>query len=206
MKKWWVILVVVILGVWGWWSQRESPVGRENEPLQEKTPEITVVVEKEVMAPIDEFKERITKKKFGDYISPKNSPISPERFEGFHTGVDVEYGDSDQEIEVRSIAVGKVVGSRKAQGYGGVVIVEHQIGDQILFGIYGHLKPESMARVGEEVKAGQKIGVLGKDYSTETDNERKHLHLGLSKTNNIRGYVNNKAELDNWVDPLGLID
>ena len=198
--------MVVILGVWGWWSQRESPVEREDEPLQEKIPETKVVVEKEIVAPIDEFKERITKKKFGDYISPKNSPSSPERFEGFHTGVDVEYGDSDQEIEVRSIAVGKVVGSRKAQGYGGVVIVEHQIGDQILFGIYGHLKPEIMARVGEEVKAGQKIGVLGKDYSTETDNERKHLHLGLSKTNNIRGYVNNKAELDNWVDPLGLID
>src|SRR3989344_6907506 len=43
--------------------------------------------------PVDEFEERITKKPFGIFITPQNSPIKPERFSGYHTGVDVENGD-----------------------------------------------------------------------------------------------------------------
>jgi hypothetical protein len=46
------------------------------------------------------------------------------------------------------------------------------------------------------------LAVLGTGFSTETDGERKHLHLGIHKGTaiNILGYVQNSSELNNWVD------
>jgi hypothetical protein len=43
---------------------------------------------------------------------------------------------------------------------------------------------------------------LGKGFSSETDNARKHLHLGIHKGKgiNYRGYVNTQAELESWID------
>lgn len=42
-------------------------------------------------SPMNKAGERITKKKFGDYIDQRNSPIKPERFSGYHTGVDLRF-------------------------------------------------------------------------------------------------------------------
>ena len=55
-----------------------------------------------------------------------------------------------------------------------------------------------------EVVAGQKIGVLGDGYTTETDGERKHLHFGIIKGNVIsyKGYVDTEPQLEAWIDPL----
>src|SRR4030067_1140465 len=40
--------------------------------------------------PINRADERVTKKPFGIFITPQNSPIQPEKFSGFHTGADFE--------------------------------------------------------------------------------------------------------------------
>ncbi|NTU99252.1 hypothetical protein HGA64_04600 [Candidatus Falkowbacteria bacterium] len=40
--------------------------------------------------PISDALSRVTKKPFGIKVSPKNSSVSPERFTGYHTGVDFE--------------------------------------------------------------------------------------------------------------------
>ena len=91
-----------------------------------------------------------------------------------------------------------------ASGYGGVVSIQHQINGQNYMAIYGHLNPASLIKNNSTVKAGQKIGILGEGFSNETDEERKHLHFSLRLGNNLNlaGYVKNKIDLDNWVDPL----
>src|SRR3989338_10346295 len=40
--------------------------------------------------PLDNSSERVTKKPFGKYITPADSPVQPERFSGYHTGADFE--------------------------------------------------------------------------------------------------------------------
>lgn len=69
--------------------------------------------------------------------------------------------------------------------------------------IYGHLKLASIkSSLGQELAQGQQIGILGKGYGQETDGERKHLHLSIHKgeTVDIKGYVQNPEELNNWID------
>jgi len=70
--------------------------------------------------------------------------------------------------------------------------------------VYGHLDLLSIeSSVGEDLKQGEKIGNLGKDKSSQISGERKYLHSGIHKGNsiNIRGYVGNKTQLSNWLNP-----
>ena len=63
----------------------------ESYPRQCKTPDgrtFTEIIPPTEPEPIGQTEERITKKPFGIKISPENSPISPERFSGYHTGID----------------------------------------------------------------------------------------------------------------------
>ncbi len=92
-----------------------------------------------------------------------------------------------------------------ASGYGGVIAVQHTIANKTITAIYGHIKETSLPAVGKKVSAGEQIGTLG-ESDHDTDGERKHLHFGIVKGNtpNIKGYVQNKAELTAWLDPLTL--
>lgn len=157
--------------------------------------------------PIDEFEQRITKKTFGQYITPQNSPIQPEKFTGYHTGVDVEYEDEAGEVEVRATADGEVIYSGYVNGYGGVAIISHTINSKNYLSLYGHLAPSSLVNNGERVSKSQKIGILGEGFSSETDGERRHLHFAIIKGNDIdyRGYVQSEADLDAWVNPIDFI-
>lgn len=157
-----------------------------------------------ILEPITEFRERITKKPFGIYITPQTSPVQPDRFTGYHTGVDVEYEGIIREIPVRAITAGKVVFSKIASGYGGVMILRHNINGKELFALYGHLDPKSMMPPRTDAYMGQIIGFLGDGKTEETDGVRKHLHFAILKKNSldIRGYVQNKEELEGWYDPL----
>jgi len=58
--------------------------------------------------------------------------------------------------------------------------------------------------VGAKIARGEEIGILGDAYSAETDAERKHLHLGFHTGSAIelRGYVQARAELAAWMDPV----
>jgi len=158
----------------------------------------------QLVEPVSEFKERVTLKPFGIYITPEDSPVQPEKFAGYHTGVDVEFTDRDNEIPVYAIADGTVITSQTASGYGGLTIIRHDIGGQSIDTMYAHLDPSSLPRKGSEVVAGQQIGHLGEDNTEETDFERKHLHFGMHKSNqlDLRGYVQTEAELVDWYDPL----
>jgi len=204
-KKYIAVAIVVIMLDLVW---RKS---LRKEPISTITPTaipsiMQTIGEKKLQfaEPVAGFKQRITKKFFGTYITPQNSPVSPEKFKGFHTGVDAEYEDVKTDVKVSAIADGEVVSSRIASGYGGVLVIRHTIDGQIMYGVYGHLRADSMIKSGEVVTKGQQIAVLGTGYSQETDGERRHLHLGIAKNNTIKGYVNTKEELNNWLDPLEL--
>lgn len=157
-----------------------------------------------LIAPIAGFAERITKKPFGIYITPETSPVQPERFNGYHTGVDVEYDDTTDDIPVKAIADGIIIASQSVPGYGGVVAIQYEINNESVIGLYGHLDNATRLTAGTEVTGGQTVGFLGEDQSIDTDGERKHLHFGILKGTSVsyKGYVNTEAELNDWYDPL----
>lgn len=157
-------------------------------------------------APLDRPKERVTKKPFGLYITPRNSPVEPERFSGYHTGVDFEIFSEElsADVPVRAVCSGKLKLKKYAAGYGGVVVEQCLLDNEPITVIYGHLKLSSVsAQVEDDIKIGDTIGILGAAYSAETDGERKHLHLGFHRGSavDIKGYVANSSTLSQWLDP-----
>ncbi len=164
------------------------------------------VEEKEanVVAPVKEFETRITKKPFGIFITPATSPIQPERFSGYHTGVDVEYGDVEEEVAVLAMADGLVEHTGWVSGYGGLVAIRHLIDGKKYLAIYAHLNPARLVAQGKSVTKGEQIGILGQGNTPETDGERKHLHFALYTGSdfNLKGYVETPDQLSVWVDPI----
>ncbi|MDD5489906.1 MAG: M23 family metallopeptidase [Candidatus Moranbacteria bacterium] len=160
-------------------------------------------------SPLDRAGERVTKKPFGIFVTPQNSPVQPEHFRGYHTGTDFEIfpEESNADVSVRAICDGKIAVKKTATGYGGVLVESCELDGQPITVIYGHLKLSSITnKVGDALAKGEEIGILGKAYSAETSGERKHLHLGVHKgtTVNILGYVQNQSELSGWIDPCSL--
>lgn len=158
-----------------------------------------------ITAPIDRVKERISKKPFGMYITRATSPVQPEKFTGYHTGVDFETLADEQktDVPIHAICSGPLVLKKYATGYGGVAVQSCTIDAKAVTVVYGHVRLSSIqATGGTKFAAGDVIGVLGTGSSTETDGERKHLHLGIHKGTaiNIKGYVQTKSELDQWID------
>lgn len=160
--------------------------------------------------PATDAKGRITKKTFGLFISPENSPVSPEKFTGYHTGVDFETFPDEQNgsVGIYALCDGKLVLKKYATGYGGVAVQRCTLDNQEVTVVYGHLKLGSITHVQDSIlKRGSLLGILGNGYSTETDGERKHLHLGIHKGTaiNILGYVQKYSELSSWLDPAKLL-
>ncbi len=153
---------------------------------------------------------RTTKKQFGTLVSPRNSPVSPERFSGYHAGLDFETlpGEQQKTINVRAVCDGALVLKKYAGGYGGVVAQSCALDGQAVTVVYGHLNLSSVqVVVGTVLHRGDVIGALGKGYSTETDGERKHLHLGIHKGTavNLLGYVQRPSDLQSWIDPATIL-
>jgi hypothetical protein len=160
--------------------------------------------------PLDSAFERVTKKHFGLYVDPENSPVQPERFRGYHTGTDFEIreGEIDSDVEVRAICDGAIRMRDHISGYGGVVVQECAVNDGIVTVIYGHLDLDTVpSGVGVRLFHGDRIGLLGAGESRETDGERKHLHLGVHKGKeiNLKGYVARKTDLAEWIDPCTVV-
>jgi len=160
---------------------------------------------KKIIPPVPDpnFTNRITKKPFGIRVTPDKSPVQPEKFTGYHTAVDIEYGESTEEISIFAITDGEIILARTAQGYGGVMIIRHAINGKFYNIVYGHLDPKSFTQK-KTVSSGEKIGILGEGFTDETDFERKHLHFGIIDGTRIDllGYVQNEKELSGWIDPL----
>ena len=201
IMKFYFVLIIGLLLLTGCQTDKTITVPSTNTPnLQNNVDNQN----SEIVFPVGEFKERITKKSFGDYITPETSPIQPERFKGYHTGVDVEYGDTTNQIPVVAITDGEVVMADWVSGYGGVVVIRYNINNKNYLATYGHLNPDSLPEKNKIIKSGEQIGILGAGYNNETDGERKHLHFAVytSIDLNLRGYVQTKEDLKKWIDPL----
>ena len=160
--------------------------------------------------PLSEALSRVTKKPFGIYVSPNNSPVNPEKFTGYHTGVDFEIfpGEENKDVSVFAICSGKLLVKEFGRGYGGMLVQACDINSQPAAVVYGHLKLTSIkAAVEDYLNAGDVLGILGKGYTIETDYERKHLHLGIHKGSGIdtRDYVATASELNDWINPLSVL-
>lgn len=167
-------------------------------------------VSTQFVLPLDQALERVTKKPFGIYITPTNSPVSPEQFKGYHTGVDFETfsNEASATVSVRAICSGTFKLVEYVKGYGGVAVESCELDKKPITVIYGHLNLKSIKVIkNQKITAGEVFAELGKGYSTETDGERKHLHLGIRRgsTISILGYVQAKKDLAAWIDPLGLL-
>lgn len=183
---------------------------KTGEELMEEHAEDLLVEPPEQILPISRANERVTKKPFGLKVSPADSPVSPEKFAGYHTATDFETFDNEQNVDVDIFAIctGPLKLKRFATGYGGVIVQECVINDEDVTVVYGHLKLSSIkAEINDLLSMGEKIGVLGDGFSDETDGERKHLHLGIHKGKeiNILGYVQSESELEEWVDFMDMI-
>ncbi|MFO7807455.1 MAG: M23 family metallopeptidase [Candidatus Moraniibacteriota bacterium] len=178
--------------------------GEENVETEKKSQ--TKEVSYETAEPMKNTKERVKIKPFGIFITPDNSPLERERFSGYHTGADFEIleGEEEKDIPVKAVCPGEILQKRTASGYGGLIAQSCEIEDKSVTVVYGHLDIESVDKeIGDTIKAGNRIGFLGKGESAETDGERKHLHLGIHKGGdiNIKGYVDSEEKLSSWLNP-----
>lgn len=178
----------------------------ENSP-EKKVEDESEVTQDIFILPLDKATERVTKKPFGIFITPEISPVQPERFSGYHTGVDFEIfpEELEKEVVVKTVCSGKLLVKRLATGYGGVIVQSCELEGGSITVVYGHLKLDSIKiAIGEDIAAGEVLGALGRAHSSETGGERKHLHLGFYKGSeiNILGYVSSKNLLSNWLDPM----
>ncbi len=141
-------------------------------------------------------------KRFGEFFD--------DRFHGYHTGEDAEVPPEDlapgeiQLVPVRAVADGLVVYLSDVDGYGGVIILQHELEDESIQTLYGHVDLDSTTlKTGDRVEKGQFLVNLGADKSNETDGERQHLHFAVypGTETRLQGYVNTPAELSAWINP-----
>ncbi len=180
-----------------------------NAPAPVINATVNAAVERQpaVAVPLNGFFDRIMKKPFGIYITPKTSPIQPEKFQGYHTGADAETASAEatEDLPVFSIADGTAVVAGYVNGYGGVVMIRSVVDGETVTALYGHIRLSSVSlKRGQTVSRGELIALLGTGFSSETDGERQHLHLGLLKgaVINYRGYVSKSSDLSGWIDPV----
>ncbi len=226
MKRLFVIVVgIIIVGAVYW--NNFKPEGRDSASINDSADTeqdesatdndmVIVMTDQEITPPLillnkplSSAHTRVTKKQFGIKISPQESPVSPERFSGYHTGVDFEIlpGEEDEDVIVAAICSGPLIFiNNSVSGYGGVVAQTCTVEKQEVTVIYGHIRVGSIKHaINSQLKAGETFAVLGSGYSSETDGERKHLHLGIYKGTEgkyLLGYVSNESSLSGWLNIL----
>lgn len=219
-----LFLIVIVIGtnVYAKFKQKQDVKGVAQAPLsasddlssanQNPINEPTIAPSKTY--PMDRFNERISLNPFGNHLDGKDSPrnvttdiICPTRkgYVGYHTGSDLEIFDDElnSAVPVKSIADGTVRQIGFVNGYGGLIVIEHEINGQIYTAYYGHVDISSSSlKKGDLVKTGEQIAMLAPQCSEKNGFTRKHLHFGLhlGKNIDVKGYVSTKNDLNNWVN------
>ena len=114
----------------------------------------------------------------GDFAYPvaPDTPISSgygPRGGGFHQGVDLA---APLDSPIYAFANGVVIAARDTgvDGFGGWVVIDHEIDGKKISTVYGHENPGGIdVKVGDQVKAGQKIAKVG----NAGESSGPHLHF-----------------------------
>ena len=159
-------------------------------------------------APISGSRNRPVALAFGMHVTPdadSNPIVPPERFEGYHVGMDYEVFASElnEGIPISAICGGSVLYCGFAEGYGGVLTQRCEINGEQVTVIYGHLDGEGLTPEGAILSAGEQLGKLAPARSFWSGENRNHLHLGIHKGEvpDLRGYVQEPMELEQFMDP-----
>lgn len=168
--------------------------------------EVTTISEQNYYYPMADYQKNLIRKPFGQFIPNDGS----DRFYGYHTGDDIEVVDLSAEVPVYALTDAKIVRLQFISGYGGVLILEFSDRDDVTYhALYGHIDLTSVPfTVGQAVRKGEQIAILGDHESVETDGERKHLHFGIypfSATELYAGYVGTDSDLIGWSNPADFL-
>lgn len=102
-------------------------------------------------------------------FGPRVDPITG--VQGFHTGTDYA---APLGTPILAIVAGRVTVAGPAAGYGNLIVIEHNIGGQLVASAYGH-EERLYVQVGDLVTAGQHIA----DVGTEGHSTGPHLHFEI---------------------------
>lgn len=219
------ILIFVALGGFLWWGDHDgkasmptpspsasssataalSPTPSTDTAPNSNTSSITA---QHYYYPIKGYTHRITNRWYGKKITTADRNPLPcgFPFEGYHTGDDLEVTAAEliTPVPVYAIADGTVLRVDTVNGYGGLIVIKHELDGQAVTAYYGHINVnQATIKASDTVKAGQQLTVLGDNCSSQTDGERKHLHFDIHAGNevDVRGYAPTQAELANWINP-----
>lgn len=148
--------------------------------------------------PMANYTDRLTFKKFGQAVN--------DRFCCYHVGDDLEVTEEERskELPVYAMTDGKVVYRQRVDGYGGLLILQHEIDGRSIQSLYGHVDlSQTRAQLGDHIRAGTLISYLGDHESTQTDGERKHLHFSIYEGTKVKipGYVQTPDKTTDWINP-----
>ena len=145
----------------------QASMYRENDSVQE--PELTIV--DRVIAPHQQYA-------FPLRNAPSHGSFAAPHGAFFHTGMDT--GWLLEGLPIHAIANGRVRGVQHESTWGTLVIIESALNDSTFFTtLYGHMDPLLDVRAGDEVVAGQKIGMIGRSFTLDNGGYVGHLHLGI---------------------------
>lgn len=105
----------------------------------------------------------------GSISSPFGRRTEP--FKSFHNGIDIA---NRAGTPIRAVRSGTVIEAGWCSGFGYCVKVQH---DQGFISVYGHLLRMPTVKRGEEVQAGQKIGLMGMSFDRKGGGYVTGVHL-----------------------------
>ena len=148
------------------------------------------------------------RRSFGSLVRAGKGPFAGT----YHVGDDVAW--HRPQSTVVAIGRGRVkIASVGVRSWGGFVVIEHT-GDKSgpFCSMYAHLGPLVCVRPGQEVRRGQKIGALGREFTWSNGGYGTHLHFGILKDcfskGRFTGYLPPKvfkSGAAGWVDPQKFI-
>lgn len=123
------------------------------------------------------------------------SPYGP-RWGAFHYGVDLAGPNG---TPIYAFADGKVIRAedKGVQGFGGMVILEHEIDGEKIQTVYGHMDPGGVeVKEGEEVTAGEHIADIGNSGQSTGP----HLHFEVVEGDRAKG--GKKVDPAPWLEKV----
>ena len=124
-------------------KETESINGTESDSDQSKKKD-------SIYFPISRYVERISLRSFGKDVKLQDQQELEcgQAYSGFHTADDLEVSPQElgEEVAVYAMANGIIKQARNADGYGGLMVIEHKVNGSSLIGIYGHLDNASFTK------------------------------------------------------------